>query len=513
MRRSQISSTEQNQEQQVLCQIAPACFDNEHIHQPGSSVNRDKNEKDLILAPKQRRTLNKTTVTINISGTFILGCLLIFMTMLTFHSLGAELENMMQKGILVDEHHDKNKAKGHDQDRFFVAGEKNIESTRNDKESYNSGNTTGTDFHKEELYKISESGQQHAGHQCAKWVPESKRNVLFVHGLGMKNFTQNKDQKFMSGEFYAAASWDYAIRQNGFRVDEVSWEHFESMPVDALENKYHRIVLTCTVNDWSEKCTLFNEKEKLEKLGMKLRQSNVRHKIGALYWWDHDENETPGFFGEDFFHPKQVLAPFDWQSTNTFLGMFPHCFRLDREEGDLPSAKRGRVGLVLGKRGEFFDDDAIRVIQALVQKNFTIHTTCLHGDCHRVRLIEGTIIHRKLDPEGYANLMRQASFLLGIGNPIISPSPIIAMANGVAFLNPRRWGAYQHPLLAKEGEPHVYNIEDFGDIDDIIEKAEASVRDRNRFSSHIPSDYRVENVVDRVCSMMHPNDLRGEQEE
>ena len=56
--------------------------------------------------------------------------------------------------------------------------------------------------------------------QCANWVPKEKRNVLFVHALGMKSFTSNTIPGYMSGEFYAAASWDYAIRQNGFEAEK-----------------------------------------------------------------------------------------------------------------------------------------------------------------------------------------------------------------------------------------------------------------------------------------------------
>lgn len=350
-----------------------------------------------------------------------------------------------------------------------------------------------------------DSEEKRNDYQCAKWVPESKRNVLFVHALGMNNFTANEEREFMSGEFYATASWDYAIRQNGFNVDEISWQDFETMPIGILEEKYHRIVLGCIFLDWSKKCIMANEEGKLIDLAKKLRHSKVRRKIGVLYVWDHHEGKTPGFFGKDFFHPKQVLTPFDWQSNNTFLGMFPHCVLSQK---GLPSAERGRVGLVLGKRSVFFDDDAIRVIQALAQ-TFTIHTTCMHGDCSWTRSIKGVINHKLLGPEGYAKLIRQASFLLGVGNPIISPSPIIGMANGVAFLNPRRWGTYQHPPLAKEWEPYVYNIENFQNIDDIIEKAESSVLYQNRFSSHIPPDYQVERVINRVCDMLSPNNMQG----
>ena len=93
-----------------------------------------------------------------------------------------------------------------------------------------------------------------------------------------------------------------------------------------------------------------NKEDKLIDLANKLYHSNVCRKIGSLYWWDHHEGKTPGSFGKDFFHPKEALTPFHWQSNNTFLGMFPHCLLSQKE---LPSAERGRVGLVLGKKSVF----------------------------------------------------------------------------------------------------------------------------------------------------------------
>jgi len=39
-----------------------------------------------------------------------------------------------------------------------------------------------------------------------------------------------------------------------------------------------------------------------------------------------------------------------------------------------------------------------------------------------------------LKPRQYAKLMSECAFMLGIGNPILSPSPIIGLANGVAVL-------------------------------------------------------------------------------
>ena len=57
----------------------------------------------------------------------------------------------------------------------------------------------------------------------------------------------------------------------------------------------------------------------------------------------------------------------------------------------------------------------------------------------------------------------------------------------------------------KVGEPYVYNIENFGNITDVVRKAEAAVR--NRFASHIPSDFQVEKVVNRACAMMMSDNI------
>ena len=259
--------------------------------------------------------------------------------------------------------------------------------------------------------------------QCANWVPKEKRNVLFVHALGMKSFTSNTIPGYMSGEFYAAASWDYAIRQNGFEVEEVTMEELDSMPKENLE-KYHRVVFACAYWHWEEKCNFPDDFDMLLSISAKLQ--DYRCKVGALYWWDHEKDEAPGFLGPGFFTPKQTLSPFDWQSTNTFLGMFPHF--LVEDDFEPPNPERGRVGLVLGKEGSYFDAQAIEVVKELVRNNFTIHTTCRHGNCAAVRTIEGVMNHVKLGPAQYASLMKSCAFMLGIGKPFISPSPIIELA-------------------------------------------------------------------------------------
>ncbi|GFH52462.1 hypothetical protein CTEN210_08938 [Chaetoceros tenuissimus] len=337
---------------------------------------------------------------------------------------------------------------------------------------------------------------------CAPQIPKEKRKVLYINAIGIEKYATNLEQKYMSGEYYAMASWEHAIRQNGFLVDEVTFEEVLEIP-ETLLHEYHRIVLGCAYKDWKTKCSLHNDEEYLIKLSQKLRP--IKAKVGSFYWWDHEEDEVPGYLGDDFFTPKQVLTPFDWQKSNTFLGFFPH-FHItqnstnDATEDTLP-LKKERIGLVLSKDGDFFDEQALRVIDSLVQHNFTIHTTCKLHNCSMFLKRKGVVNHKKLTPTMYVKLMEESAFMLGIGNPIISPSPIIAMAKGVPFLNPKRFeDMYQHPPLVKVGEPYVYNIEDFDNIADIIDKAEKAVE--NPIKLFVPSDFDKANVIERTCRML-----------
>ena len=99
---------------------------------------------------------------------------------------------------------------------------------------------------------------------------------------------------------------------------------------------------------------------------------------------------------------------------------------------ELPVTKE-RAGLVVGKRGEWFDDDALRVIDGLAKNNFAIHTTCKVNNCSMLDNRKGVINHPNLTSDKYSKLMLTLAFNVGIGNPIISPSPIIGLAMGIHF--------------------------------------------------------------------------------
>ena len=177
--------------------------------------------------------------------------------------------------------------------------------------------------------------------------------------------------------------------------------------------------------------------------------------------------------------------------------------------------ERGRVGVLLGKRPDYF----LRlrpVLEALIEQGFTLHTTC-GAPCDESILPAAIIRHTKnLSPRDYIQLLRKASFLLGAGKPYDSPSPFEALAVGTAFLNPWQSNvtlhlsssslslkvplrAAQHTPLALLGPPYVYSVH-LDNVTSVLEAAEMAVQ--YRFASYVPPDYQPLAVVARVCSLL-----------
>jgi hypothetical protein len=109
----------------------------------------------------------------------------------------------------------------------------------------------------------------------------------------------------------------------------------------------------------------------------------------------------------------------------------------------------------------------------------------------------------------YSKLLRTFAFIIGLGDPIISPTPIEGLHVGAAFLNPvGKEGYYppnynkaygQHSALAHLGSPYVYNYP-YGDGAAAVEAAEKAVA--LRFASYVPAPFHVESVVAQVCAAM-----------
>jgi hypothetical protein len=85
-----------------------------------------------------------------------------------------------------------------------------------------------------------------------------------------------------------------------------------------------------------------------------------------------------------------------------------------------------------------------------------------------------------LSPEQWQSLLAESKFLLGLGDPLLGPSAVDALAAGCVFLNPRYkapvkevyWS--QHPWVEKAAPPEYVCSFDQGDAEQAakcVEKA------------------------------------------
>jgi hypothetical protein len=123
--------------------------------------------------------------------------------------------------------------------------------------------------------------------------------------------------------------------------------------------------------------------------------------------------------------------------------------------------------------------------------------------------------HSKMKPIQFSKLFQDMAFIVGLGDPRVSPTPLEGLVAGATFLNPilnktdaadfgyigGRMGVHavksQHAAIAMLGAPYVYNY-DISDPSTLITVAERAVR--FRFPSFVPSTFRVEGVASLVCA-------------
>jgi hypothetical protein len=229
---------------------------------------------------------------------------------------------------------------------------------------------------------------------AAPWIAKKERRVLFVE-LHTWDLYYGPS-KYKTGEYYVSATWDYALRKNGFRVERVSTRHYYEKMTNGEMLAYHRIF----VRDprWHR---LYHQKE-------------IMCKVRPMYYygdWFYRKNDHNYRFQVPFAEKQILSAHID--ARNTFMGYFPHNL-LDNNES--PSKERKKVGLLYGKKPEYFKGHEA-VITSLIDSGFELHSTCNDPDCP---LPEGVIRHGAMKPATYAGLMKQFSFMLGFQQPEVS---------------------------------------------------------------------------------------------
>ncbi len=385
-------------------------------------------------------------------------------------------------------------------------------------------------------------------YQCAPWLTApTERTVAFLDLSDMDTYYDMKKKMYRGGEFYMSASLDYALRENGFIVHRVGiksiLQELQQQPNDK-ENvlkkfaaKYYRIFTNG-----------YDPLERLNNVSSLWNQPDLICKLRSIHWWGNTNehfvaspNGTTASTSIDqllpMLHHTQWLKPYPTADYhNTFIGYIPHStillptyhrmiHRSLRQllfgKGGIPEPRK--VGLLFGKFSKSFRHGKT-LIDALIADGFILHTTCT--DCHDNTLPEQVIRHGSISPLQFIQLLQSEeldiSFLLGFGYPYDSPSPVEALVNGVAFINPVANHASTslqgttttfpsiHPLRSSQhvpiqylGQPYVYNVQ-LTNITHVLAAANMAVQ--YRFHSFIPSEYHPLSMTTRVCTTLIEDD-------
>jgi Glycosyltransferase family 18 len=297
------------------------------------------------------------------------------------------------------------------------------------------------------------------------------------------------------GENYLFASLDWALQQLGVTVVQ-SRRPLRDFSVKELE-PYHRIF-----NNGAEWAPA-------------LDQFHIRCKHRPLHFWGNYMPEPP-----DIRDARQMLVPYPEQY-NTFVGYFAHSL-VHNQEQPPPPAPRLKQGLLMGKSAEYFSTSR-KLIDALINDGFVLYSTCQAPNY--CGLPDDVIIPPAMGPREFANLLSKMAFLIGFGDPLVSPSPLEGLALGAAWLNPHRnegpatesflqqkvisWTFpspldTQHNPIALLGPPYVYNIH-LNNITDVLQAANNAFR--YRFSSYVPADFRPQAMIARVCTILDDDSI------
>jgi len=173
-----------------------------------------------------------------------------------------------------------------------------------------------------------------------------------------------------------------------------------------------------------------------------------------------------------WIEPRRFLTPFAipyaWGS-NTFLGFILG----ETADAPIPDSEallarvrmantKERFGVLYTKQAKHIDD-TVRALLARLARICPIYTT-ISKECgyHPGILPPGVENLGYLPPQQWQALLGRASFLIGIGHPLLGPAPLDALAAGCAYVNPRfvkPWFINDEPALEISSQnPYVESI-------------------------------------------------------
>jgi Glycosyltransferase family 18 len=199
--------------------------------------------------------------------------------------------------------------------------------------------------------------------------------------------------------------------------------------------------------------------------------------------------------------PSRFLTAYDTNSYNTFLGYYMD----DRAftAGNTSSSKKLQ-GIIWGKDTKHFEGK-FDVLRSMASKVHLLSTATR-------KVFEHHNIHwlGHQSKKKWYTLLRESRFLLGLGEPLLGPSALDAVAAGCMYLNPiylnplkhndQDFGS-QHPYALKNiGEPYVcsYKEDDMVSLQGCIDKSL-----RTDLEPHIPLEFTKEAYRQRVIKIFN----------
>lgn len=177
--------------------------------------------------------------------------------------------------------------------------------------------------------------------------------------------------------------------------------------------------------------------------------------------------------------PANCLSAYPGPFGSTFLGFIVDQRRAEecRQRKLASLAARELHGVVWGKEARYFERrwDGLRWLarnaSAQLGVSLRLHTTVSGARGYNPSVFQPDLVqnHHMLTRAQFSDLLCHAHFLLGLGNPIMGPTALEALANGAGFFNPRfarphnfsavdprHSAGSQHPYL--DGKPGVCGI-------------------------------------------------------
>jgi hypothetical protein len=178
--------------------------------------------------------------------------------------------------------------------------------------------------------------------------------------------------------------------------------------------------------------------------------------------------------------------------------------------------KKKRSGVIWGKKPAYFEGREQMLDALLRDESLGLDELHFIGVENGQRPASGksAVYHGHLDRSQWQSLLSESSFLLGLGNPLLGPSALEALAAGAMYLDPtydRKTRPLtdvsplfksQHPFLREfVGEPYVCSISDVTSYDSVrpcIVKALSTQLDPLVEKSFTRPEYlkRVQTIVD-----------------